>query len=331
MAGATVVGYFIIRAEFLALLGSILGALVLSALWIGRACIDGLTASIEVKGQPVLCGEPAKAVLRLQNRNRILPIYHPAVQIRESGRGGIRRFHYPGLLKAGERVERIVYPSLEHRGLQHLTVLRAFSRFPFGIAQTSAEQEVRSQDVLVWTKRATVEIATSATPSRLKAGFSNGKRAQSSSRLDAYLIRDYNEGDSQHSINWKLSAKLDKLMVIEPDLHPEPQYTFILDTWESLWMPLSYFERMLTLVAGLMHQMAVHQQASAIILNGKRYPLVTGKGYAAFMDALSLSAPIEEATAFEPREQRRYLRILPDGKKGITLQSLQPARAAIPR
>lgn len=319
LAVVALLGYFFVRAEFLAVLGCLLLALIVSCLWMGRACLSGLRAGIEIEGSPVLCGEPAKTILRLENRNRLLPVFHPIMEIRESGRSRSQTYHYTGLLKAGEVIERSIYPTLNQRGSQRLTLANAYTRFPLAIAQTNAPLAVHSANVIVWPRRAQSALPGAPRPSRMETGHSHGQRSHANSILDAYLIRDYQTGDPTRSISWKLSAKLDKLMVLQPNLHPEPEYILILDTLASLWLPVSYYERMLALVSGMIYTMSARHNLSGIILNGKRFNLKSSRGFIDFMDEVSLSGPSEGREEFQPRDRRHYLRIVPDGKRGIAL------------
>src|SRR5690606_25230351 len=113
-------------------------------------------------------------------------------------------------------------------------------------------------------------------PRAREAPIDEGPQAGAASLVDKTLIRDYQPGDATRSINWKLSAKLDKLMVIETRHHSLPKLRLRLDTGDPRWLPAPYFERMLRMVCSLASNLLKRQRLSGIELDGRFFPIPDG-------------------------------------------------------
>lgn len=331
MAAASVVGFVLLRVDFLAIVAALLlGALGATAL-LCRMSLRGFGAVALARSPRARCGEPFSLELRIVNRNRLVPLCFPYVETRESGEGRVEQFRYPGVVRARSSVSWDIQPTIHRRGLHRVEAVYAATRFPLGFVEAIVDCDACGPDTVVWPAFDPVNIDALLRPSARAAPLDEGPHTGAASLVDRSLIRDYQSGDSARSINWKLSAKLDKLMVIETRHHSLPKLRLRLDTSDPRWLPTPYFERMLRLVCSLAASLLKRQRLAGIELDGRYFPIPDGQRLARFLDALSVAEPREPTRA--PQETtlaypiNEYL-IAPDGRGGIALER---AKASTPR
>jgi transglutaminase-like putative cysteine protease len=184
----------------LPLFATVLAAFLLS--WAaGKANLSAITASLAAPDQIFRGGEFSLGVT-LSNRGRL-----PALGLRLACRG--QRVLAEHLSPGGEAGLELRY-LLPHRGLNRVEDLRLESDFPFGFLRHSRPLEPSELTALPQTRevrsaselRGGVEVLISSSSRRSRSG-------------DLWGVREMRSDEDVSSVNWKLSAKVGRLMAVE--------------------------------------------------------------------------------------------------------------------
>lgn len=315
----SLLGYLVFQIDFLAIAASLLFGAFASSILLGRLSLSGIEISISSKQIRARSGEIIDARLRLENKNRLLPIFHPTLSVREEDTLQIQAFQYHGTIAPGQSVELSITPIIRQRGLRRLEVFAPRSLFPFALHQTLISSQTRSPEIIVWPKAEEIDFNSLFNdPPRFR--FETlGEQSLHSNDVEAARIREYQLGDSRHHINWKLSAKIDKLTIIEPRDERKERYELHLDTSKDLWPSELVFERMLRLVTGLVSELSRRKIIQGITVDNAHYPLRSNRERIRFFDALAtIQASLRNRE--EPHPVRnQHLWILPASQSGIML------------
>lgn len=311
--------YLLLQIDFLAIASSILFGAYFAAAWLARSALSGLRLALSTQQQRTRSGESIDARLQLQNANRYLPIFYPAISVREKGDFPAQVFQYPGIVPPKKQIELNIDPSLKTRGIRQLEAFAPRSNFPFALHQAQAELISLSSEIMVWPKPDPIDLqALLHDPPRFRYQTS-GEQSTLAPSIEATRIRDYHAGDPRHSINWKLSAKLDKLTVIEARDERQERYELHLETSTSLWPSALAFERMLRLVSALVSELSRRKLVQGITIDDAHYPLTSHQALISFFDALATAQPARLSPDDTPPAHRKHLRILPAPHSQIML------------
>jgi len=182
------------------LFATILSAFLLS--WdAGRANLRAVAAELDAPGQIFRQSEFSLKVI-LQNRGSL-----PALGLRLACRG--QRL-LAERLAAGGKAELELRYLLPHRGLNRIEDLRLESDFPFGLLRHGRALEVPDLTALPRTPEVRsaselgegVEVLSAAASRRSRSG-------------DLWGVREMRPDEDIRSVNWKLSAKVGRLMTVE--------------------------------------------------------------------------------------------------------------------
>ncbi len=322
--------FLALRLEAPALIACALLGLLWTSGYAARRGARSLSVTIEAPAQRGHAGEPLPIRLTLRNRSRIFPVAHPCIDAQEAGSAHSVSFRYGGMIAPRATVSVTIFPIPTRRGPQTFTVTGWRTLFPFALYETRLSVHSESPRFLVWPAKGAINA-----PALLRRFMADSSEATAlrpqrrQENLQLSSTREYTAGDPRRSINWKLSAKLDKLMVAEERPTPQRRLTLQLDTTVELWPNKLRFESMLTLVTSLVLQLLARDRLEAVILNGQRYPFRQRKDAERFLDALSVAKPLRHGAAAPALPVRRRLRIIPSLETGIALVPAQPpGRAA---
>lgn len=323
--------YFVLRIEYLAIVSSLAIAATLASTLVAKASLKGLRAEVIIRRRRVRAGEPVSAQIVLSNRNRLLPVAYPVVDLREGDERRIQRFRYTGIVPPHAKATLPVYPLVHFRGERNFNVVAAYSFFPFGFVETRIVFESVSNTVLVWPQLARFPIDSIFREPPSFTLFNGGDHSPSPNPIEASRIRDYNVGDSKRFINWKLSAKTDKLMVIESRQTKKERYELHLSTSAEIWRFPPNFERMLKLVSILAPELLKRRCLQGVTIDNLFYPVADQIQLARFLDALSLLQITDTPIELPPSSRKGHLWIMPDHKRGIALASLPTSLSMVNR
>lgn len=264
------------------------GLLAFAIHWfLAGRCAANIFSSIRPLANRLRENEPFPFELTLRNRSRFLPLGPFTIVAVESGRGKRSRIRIPNAMSGNATLALVVYPEFSRRGLQKIR-LRSFStRFPFGFTTASRPIAVESDDVRIWPARTPVRTTLfSLLDSQSNASWrERAFRAQD--EIDPNRLRDYRLGDSKRRINWRLSAKSDRLIVRDCPERAVSVLFFCLDTHPRFWKRPERFESGIRLLSALVEDAYARRTLGGAIIDGQRFSIRSRSDLEAFMDQLS--------------------------------------------
>jgi len=317
----SLVAFLIFHIDFLALSSSILLGTYFSSKILAKLSLSGISLEISTKQIRTQSDAALQAYITLSNQNRYLPIFHPIVSVREKGALRIQAFQFHGTIQAGHSQSLSIDPSLKQRGLQKLEAFAPRSRFPFALHEATANPTARTGEIIVWPKPAPLDVDSIFNEPPLFRFNTFGEQIQNTQETEAARIRDYQPGDPKPQINWKLSAKLDKLTIIEPRDERQERYELHLETSNRLWTSELAFERMLRLVSTLVSELSRRKLVQAITIDELHLPLTNNRQKTKFFDTLAILHPTRSDPEMPEPKRRNHLWILPAPNSQITLAS----------
>ncbi len=313
--------YLVFQIDFLAIVASGLIAVYWSSSLLAKASLSGLRVSISTKQIRARANEAVDARLTIKNENRLLPIYYPTVTVREKDTRRIQAFQYQGIVYPKQETSLSIDPTLSSRGLRQLEAVAPRSLFPFALHLAESKARAKSEDIIVWPSPATLDIDSLLNdPPRFRFETS-GDQTLHSQNLEASRIRDYQAGDPKSRINWKLSAKLDKLTIIEPKDERKERYELHLETSKEHWPTELAFERMLRLVTSLVSELSRRKIVQGITIDQLHFPLTSNRELIRFYDTLATASPSPNTSNGPSLARRHHLWILPAPNTEILLAS----------
>jgi len=191
------------------ILSMMLAGIVVSGL-LSEQCLRGIALRRELAG-PVLAGQPAFGRLLVRNRKRRLRSFSLRFSEIESD-GKPRPVAYlPHLGPRGE--DQIPYQArFDRRGPARLPSIQAATAFPFGLF-VKATRARAGEEVLVLPRidPLSIDLRTALGD----AGVS--MRPARGLGVELHDLRAFRVGDDPRLIHWKQSARMDRLMVKEPE------------------------------------------------------------------------------------------------------------------
>ncbi len=148
---------------------------------------------------------PSSLVMRLKNEKTLVPSFSLTVQLEEA-----KSF----LLFLPPDSERDINIKcfFKKRGWNHLPEMSLVTKFPFGFFKKWIKIDLDESRVLVYPKINEIVINEDTNTDHYTGDASLVKTGQSE---ELKSIRSYNPGDTKKSIDWKSTAKVNKLMVKE--------------------------------------------------------------------------------------------------------------------
>jgi uncharacterized protein (DUF58 family) len=150
------------------------------------------------------------------------------------------------------------------RGIETLEIKSIGSQFPFGFLSKMMPAE-RKVSFYVWPER----IDYSFTPiGGSQIHFQGSTLKRKGSGEDMIGIRNYQLGDPRKLINWKATARRQKLMVREMAEDKQPGFVLAVDTSNRSWKEPSHLNHLCRFAASLAEDLFTHNQLSSTIING---------------------------------------------------------------
>ena len=178
----------------------------------------------------------------------------------------------------------------QKRGREKISIRSIGSQFPFGFLSKAmpADEQV---EVYVWPER----IDYSFNPiGGSEIHFQGQTLKRKGSGEDLIGIRDYQIGDPMKQINWKATARRQKLMVREMAEDKQPGYVLAVDTSHQAWKTEAHLEHLCRFAASLAEDLFTHNQLSATIINGEEPLMIRSMtDLEKFLNALSIIEAVD--------------------------------------
>lgn len=189
----------------------------------------------------IFAGEPALVIVTLRNARRFLPSFSVLVEargpsdvpvVRRGGQRGVRKkflkralayfMYVPHRASAEQQVEQL----FERRGHVLITGFELSTRFPFGFFRRRRRLRARDVDIIVFPKPEPVGDELHLLP--MNAG--RHVSARRGAGHDLFALRDYQPQDDLRHIDWKATARGQRLIVREFTAEDERRVTIAFDT-----------------------------------------------------------------------------------------------------
>lgn len=202
----------------------------------GRASLRDLVVTARFPDH-IFAGEPAPAIVSVQNMKRFLPSFSVLVEARtrlpEQGRGLLRRVRFEKRALAyfmyvprRAKAEQDAGQTFPRRGHVLVTGFEISTKFPFGFIRLRKRLRARDVEIVVYPKPRPASDELHLLP--MNAGRMASTRRGAGH--DLYSLRDYQPHDDVRHIDWKATARTDRLTVREFTAEDERRVHVVLDT-----------------------------------------------------------------------------------------------------
>lgn len=222
--------------------GVMLGALVVSLI-AGRVNLKGLSVNRRAPSYAV-AGHPFRVTVEIANEKRFFGSFGVTLRRMAEGSGG----SYFLAIPRGSIQRREIEMSLPHRGLHEFPPISLSSRFPWGLFKLNRAVSDGHQIVVY----PGIFDLTKSVPGRghLQDEFSQHLKGPGSG---LYGVREYRHGEEAANICWKLSAKLNRLIIRETECEERRRVCIFFDNalTDRSESSLATFERAVSAAASL--------------------------------------------------------------------------------
>lgn len=235
----------------------------------------------------VRCMDPFPFEVRLRNRSKWLPIQSPRLRLEESGRHREQCIQIYQTIAPGEEIRTILYPLFTRRGIHRIRIYECDSFFPFRLTRISKLLSAESEPVRIWpaAMRISAEALMSLERQALRQhDYSERKNLENP---DPNHFRSYQPGDSKRLINWKLSAKVNGLIVSDDPEGVRSSLFFAIHSHPDHWARPVDFENAIRLLSSAIEESYARRQLAGIIFNNQRKPIRVRYDLEAALDQLS--------------------------------------------
>lgn len=245
--GLIFIGLFLIVAfaawntgnNLLFLIFSVLVSTFFVAWSAARASLRDLVVSARFPDH-IFAGERAPVLVTLHNTKRLLPSFSVLVEARSrverEGASFWQRWSRPRFRKHplayfmyaphGARVEQRVEQVFQERGHVLITGFEISTRFPFGFFRLRRRLRARHVDLIIYPRPEPASDELHLLP--MNAGrLASARRGAGH---DLYSLRDYQPQDDMRHIDWKATARSNRLIVREFTSEDERRVHVVLDT-----------------------------------------------------------------------------------------------------
>lgn len=300
------------------ILAILLAGMLVSGI-LSKAVLSGLKLDLALP-EHVFAGEVVRAAMTIQNSKRLFPSYSLTVTAgrRKKNRSGgapqerniLTAPAYAPFVPARGRVRERVELRFPRRGLYQEDCFEVSSKFPFSILRRKRILQASHQILVL----PSVEAARESGAARLLArGELEG--ARKGQGADLYALRPYQDGDSARQVDWKATAKTQKLMVREFAREEERRLTIFFDAAveEITDAARERFERAINHCACIVWQASKERLLLQFTGGALRTPLAPA-------DEI-VYAVLEELAVLEPVPARDSETEMPTGMAGGSVES----------
>ena len=177
-----------------------------------------VTAELLVPDKPVIQGEDFTLTVRLHNRSRLpIPALVVLLNAADEWGGGQITLRCAAMLGGKESAEQRITLNAGKSGVWSIAVRGITLRDHLGVFTAACPAAVQSRSICVLPAAAAGKAKAETAPDEDgDEADTRGAVQQYAEACYSYELREYRDGDTLKQVHWKLSAKLDRLMVREP-------------------------------------------------------------------------------------------------------------------
>lgn len=233
-------------------------------------------------------GEEGQATVVLENARQRFPLFCVSFGLKTEGAGEKRRLYMKERLDPGEEMSLVWRFKPEHRMKTTVRIENAVSSFPFGFLSKFLPGECESE-ISIWPKRISYTRYRNPEVSGLLQGRSSKKQGVSGELIG---LRQYEKGDAQRSIHWKVSAKQGRLIVKQNATETQSLLDIVIDPASFLWKSEESFEKMCSFAASLAEDLFLEGKLdTCYVIGGPSIRIQRVGDLEAFFDALAELVP----------------------------------------
>lgn len=229
--------------NLLYLISGIMLSTIVISIGVGRLNLAGVTIERRIPTY-IFANQSFHVVLEVTNRKKRMNSYGITV------RGGSKRQQtiFIPLLKRNAKLTHVIEDSFDRRGLHVFTPITIGSQFPWGLFNLG-KKVAKKHDVIVYPPIYEVSTVINGS-SRIRDEFPQFVKGPGSG---LYGVREYRHGEDISNISWKLSAKMDKLIVRETEAEEKRRVCVMFDNFlqGSTEEDLQRFENSVSAAASL--------------------------------------------------------------------------------
>lgn len=295
---------------------------------VARFCIANLEIELHPLARRARAYAPIPFEAKLRNRSAWLPIRCPTIKAIETGKNRELNLLFPQTFSPGQSANLTLYPQFGRRGTQHLLLVEASSYFPFGFTRSSKAFSIVSNPVQIWPESTRIPAGLFRNLERHRESDLVTVRQTRPVRADPDRFREYQSGDSKRRINWKLSAKSRKLIVVENPNGPQAFIWFIINTHPSGWRRPVDFENGLRLISSALEKSLGRRMLAGAIINNEPIPIRSHADLENALDRLSGLSMDLDANSKIPILRKGEVLICSD-RKGVVLRDWTKERVSV--
>lgn len=198
-------------------------------------------------GETYRVGEEGEVTLRLKNLSNKFSVTSFRFNLNLEEQGLAKPLFLAGRLECGRQQVLTYRFKPSQRSVTRVELEDVASSFPFGFLSKHISG-YSSHDIVVWPKR----IKYSKFSAGIGGVFWQGSNSKEKGMTGELLsLRKYERGDAPKMINWKASARQQKLMVKQNALEKQSLYSIYIDASNYLWQNNEVFENMCSFAASL--------------------------------------------------------------------------------
>jgi uncharacterized protein (DUF58 family) len=286
-------------------------SIMLSTLFVSwlsaRITLRELTVSARFPDH-IFAGEPAEVLVTIKNEKRVLPSFSILVEARgpSEDRKTLKRYG-PRFLKRTlgyftyvphhAAAEQTIEQKFPRRGHVLVTGFELSTRFPFGFFRHHRRLKTKDVDIIVYPKPQPIADELHLLPmftgqnTSLRRGFGH----------DLLMLRDYQQRDDLRHIDWKATARSQRLTVREFSAEDERRIRIMLDTRLTHDIDRENFrirfENGVVQAASLVKHFIDERAEVSLVLGNERVPFGSGREQLyACLRRLALAKPQENAS-----------------------------------
>lgn len=320
------------------ILAILLAGILVSGI-LSKIVLSGLHLEVDLP-EHIFAGEPVRAHMTLRNSKRVIPSYSLTVGQNKTAKPAARRGAtkprpqeifatpvYVPYIPAGGSVKEVVELRFPRRGRYRQNGFQVSSKFPFSI--------LRRKRTLPATHEILVLPGIDPTPGfRTISPLIRGKieSLRKGRGCDLYALRGYQAGDSARQVDWKATAKTQKLMVREFTREEENCVTILLDAClgDLSVKARERFERAISLCACLAWQAYSNGSLLQFIGGSLKTPMEPAAGIIyPVLEELAVLQPVPRDGS-NPGMSRQWEELSIEGELVLITERAEPFHASIP-
>lgn len=196
-------------------------------------------------GKTYRVGEEGIIKVHVENASSRFPVTCFRFEMNLAEQNLVHSLFLDGRLESGKAEELCWRFKPVQRSVTTVDLVDVVSSFPFGFLSKHIAGQC-SKDITVWPEKISYTKHSTGLGGVFWQGSSSKDKGQTGELL---ALRKYERGDAPKSINWKASAKQQKLMVKQNAMEKQSLFSIHIDPSKYLWQNNAVFEKMCSFAA----------------------------------------------------------------------------------